>query len=102
MADLGESGIRRNLLRPVLDSLALDLDTPAAVTAGQVMVVGITATAPVQGLAAGVPDRVDPAVLAEHLQVAVDGGEPDVLTQPAQLGVDLLGTAESRQPIEGG
>ena len=55
------------------------------------------AALPVQRLAAGVTDRVDAARLAEHLQVPVDGGQPDGLALAAQLRVDLLGAAEAGQ-----
>jgi hypothetical protein len=41
-----------------------------------------------------VPDRVDLAVLAQHLQVPVDGGQADVLAALAQFRVDLLSAAE--------
>ena len=53
------------------------------------------AALPVEGLAGRVADRVDGALLAENLQVAVDGGEPDGLAPAAELGVDLLGAAKS-------
>jgi hypothetical protein len=56
----------------------------------------------VEDLAAVVPDRVDPALLAERLQVPVDGGEPDVLAPAPQLGVDLLGAAETGQAVQRG
>jgi hypothetical protein len=57
----------------------------------------VAAAPAVQGLAAGVPDGVDLAVLAQHLQVAVDGRQADVLAAAAQLSMDLLGAAEARQ-----
>ena len=37
------------------------------------------AALPVQGFAGRIADRVDRALLAEHLQVPVDRGEPDGL-----------------------
>ena len=52
---------------------------------------------PVEGLARRVADRVDHALLAHHLQVAVHGGEADGLALAAQLGVDLLSAAEAGQ-----
>ena len=55
----------------------------------------------VEDLAAVVADRVDAALLAERLQVAVDGGESNVLALAAQFGVDLLGAAEAGQPVQG-
>jgi hypothetical protein len=64
------------------------------------MVVGAGLALPVQRLTAAVADGVDAAFLAEHLEVAVDGGEPDVLAAPPQLGVDLLGAAEPRQVLQ--
>src|SRR5260370_605621 len=47
-------------------------------------------------------DRVDHALLAEYLQVAVHGGESDGLALAAQLGVDLLSAAEAGQADERG
>jgi hypothetical protein len=101
VAYLGEPGVRRYLLRPALHGLALDLDAAAAIAAGEVMVVGIAAAAPVQCLAARIPDRVDLATLAQHLKVPVHGGEADVLAAAPKLGMNLLRTAESWQAIEG-
>src|SRR5271155_853613 len=69
-----------------------------ALTAGQVVVVHGGPALAVQQLAAGVPDGVHVALLAERLQVPVDGGQADMLALAAQLGVDLLGTAEAGQP----
>lgn len=56
--------------------------------------------APVKRLAVCVPDGVDLAVVTQHLQMPVDGREPNVLAAPAQLSVDLLSAAESGQPVE--
>ena len=57
---------------------------------------------PVEDLAAGVADGVDAALLAERLQVAVDGGQPDVLAPAPQLRVNLLGAAKARQALQRG
>src|SRR5262249_60747794 len=73
-----------------------------AVGAGEVVVVDRRLALPVEDLAAGVADRVDAAVLAQRLQVPVDGGQPDVLAPAPQLRVDLLGTAEARQALQRG
>ncbi len=54
----------------------------------------------VQRLAVVVADGVDAAFLAEHLEVPVHGGEPDVLAAPPQLGVDLLGAAETGKVVQ--
>ena len=80
----------------IRDRTPLDLDALSAVPAGQVMVMGVATALAVERLAAGVPDRVDPAVFAEHLKVPVDGGQADMLATGAQLGMDLLSAAESR------
>ena len=79
VADVGEAGLGGHLLGPALHRAPLHLHAVTAVAAGQVMVVGVASALAVQGLAAGIADRVDPAVLAEHLQVPVDRGEPDML-----------------------
>jgi hypothetical protein len=65
-------------------------------------VMSIGAAPPVQRLAARIPDGVDLAVLAEHLQVPVDRGQSYVLAPPAQLGVNLLSAAESWQAVKRG
>src|SRR5260370_11754036 len=57
---------------------------------------------PVERLAAGVANGVDAALLAERLQVTVDGGESDVLALAPQLRVDLLGAAEAGQALQRG
>ena len=98
--DGGEPGLGRDLLGPALHRAALDLDAGPAVAADQVVVVGVALAPAVQRLPAGVPDRVHLAVLAEHLQVPVDGGQADVLATLAQLGMDLLGAAEPGQPVQ--
>src|SRR5262249_56185522 len=69
---------------------------PAPPAAG-VMMVGLAAAPPVEDLPARVPDRVQLAVLAEHLQVPVDGGQADVLAAAPQFRVDLLGAVEAGQ-----
>ena len=66
------------------------------------MVVSVGLAAAVQDLAGRVPDRVDPARLAEHLQVPVHGRQADLLTPVAQFGVDLLGAAEPGEAIKHG
>jgi hypothetical protein len=100
VADIGEAGLPRDLLGPALDGATLDLDAAATGTAGQVVMVGVGLAAPVQDLARGVPDRVDPAALAQHLKVPVHGREADLLAAISQLRVDLLGTAEPRQTVK--
>src|SRR5580700_5481480 len=100
MPHIGEPGVRGDLLGPPLNGLALDLDAPPAVPADQVVMVGVAAAPSVEGLAAGVPDRIDTPVLAEHLQVPVHGGQPDILAAPPELGMDLLRAGESGHAIE--
>jgi hypothetical protein len=102
MADVSESGFGGYLFRPALDGLALYLDAAAAVAAGQVVVMGVGAAAPVQRLAARVPDGIDEPVLAEHLKMPVDGREADVLTASPELSVNLLGAGESGQHVKSG
>lgn len=102
MPDAGEASLRGHLVGPALHRLALNLNTASAVAARQVMVVGVSAAAPVEGLAARVPDRVDPPVGAEHLEVPVHGGQSDVLALAAQFRVDLLRAAEPGQLIQRG
>src|ERR1700760_671694 len=98
--DLGEPVFPGHLLGPLLHRATFDINAAATLTAGQVVVVTAGTALPVERLAVVVPDRVDAAFLAEDLQVAVDGGEPDVLAAAPQLGVDLLGTAEPGQPVQ--
>ena len=69
--------------------------------AGQVMVVTGGLALPVQSLARRVADRVDHALLAEYLQVTVDGGKADGLALTSKLGVDLLGAAEAGEADQG-
>jgi hypothetical protein len=98
--DGGEPGLGGDLGRPLLHGPPLDFHAGAAGAADQVMVVGLAAALPVQGLPAGLPDGVHPAVLAEHLQVPVDGGQADPLPLAAQLGMDLLRAQEAGQAAE--
>ncbi len=102
MSHVGKPGLGRDLLGPALHCLAFHLDAATAVAAGQVVMMGIGAATPVQGLAARARDRVDLPVFTEHLQVPVHGRQADVLAPPAQFRVNLLGTAESGQPVKRG
>ena len=97
VVDRGEAGLGGYLLGPLLDGAALDLDAAAADPAGQVVMVDRAAALAVEDLTRRVADGVHRAGLAEHLQVPVDGGQPDGLAAAAQLGVDLLGAAEAGQ-----
>ena len=65
----------------------------------------------VHRLAGVVAHHVDQAGRREGLEVAIDGGQPDVLAALAQLVVELLGGAETvhalkqrdhRRPLPGG
>ncbi len=98
----GEAGLGGDLLGPLLDDPALDLDAAAADAAGEVVVVRGRSALPVKGLAGRVADRVNGALLAENLQVAVDRGESDGLAPAAEFGVDLLGAAEAREARQRG
>src|ERR1022692_1845818 len=100
MADVSEARLRGDLLGPAFDRPSLDFHAAPAGTAGEVMVMAVSAALAVERLAAGVADRVDPAVFAEYLQVPVNGSQPDVLAPAAQLSVDLLGAAETRQAVQ--
>src|SRR5262245_30380021 len=102
VADVGEARLGGDRFGPVHGGPALDLHPAPAGAAGQVVVVDERLALPVEDLAAGVADRVDAAVLAQRLQVAVDGRQPDVLAPAPQLRVDLLGTAEARQALQRG
>src|SRR4029077_839695 len=102
MADVGEARLGGDLFCPLLHGPALDLHAAPAVSAGQGVGVHARLALPVEDLAAGVADRVDAAVLAQRLQVPVDGRQPDVLAPAPQLRVDLLGTAEARQALQRG
>ena len=97
VVDRGEAGLCGDLFRPLLDDAAFHLDAAAAGAAGEVVVVRGGVALPVEGLPGFVTDGVDGALLAEHLQVAVDRGESDGLAAPAKLGVDLLSAAEARE-----
>jgi len=96
----GEASLGSDLLGPALHDASLDLDAAPALAAGQVVVVHVAGAPAVERLTAGVPDGVDPAVLAQDLKVPVNGGETDVLAPAAQLGMDLLGAAETGQAVE--
>src|ERR1700761_8798904 len=98
--DVDEARLPGHPLGPLLDRAAFDLHAAPAVPAGQMVMMAARAALAVQRLAVIVPDRVDAAFLAQHLQVAVDGGEPDVLTPAPQLGMDLLGAAEPGQVVQ--
>ena len=71
---VGEAGLGGDPLGPLLHGAALDFHAASAVAAGQVVVVHGGPALAVQRLAAGVPDGVHAALLAERLQVPVDGG----------------------------
>jgi 1-acyl-sn-glycerol-3-phosphate acyltransferase len=101
VAHRGEAGLRGDPFRPLLHRPPLDLHAASAVAAGQVVMVHARLALAVEDLAAVVADRVDTTLLAERLQVPVDGGESDVLAVAAQFGVDLLGAAEAGQPVQG-
>jgi hypothetical protein len=100
VAHVGEACLGGDPFRPLLGGPAFHLDAASAAAAGQVVVVHARLALPVEDLAAVVADGVDAALLAEGLQVPVDGGEPDVLALAPQLSVNLLGTAEAGQAIE--
>jgi hypothetical protein len=102
VVDRREARLGRDPLGPLLNDAALDLDAPAALAARQVVMVPGGVALPVQSLARRVADRVDRALLAEHLKVPVHGGEADGLTLAAQLSVDLLGAAEAGEAGERG
>jgi hypothetical protein len=97
VVDRGEAGLGGDLFRPLFDGPALDLHAAAADPAGEVVVVHRGIALPVEDLAGLVADRVDGALLAEYLQVAVDRGEPDGLAAAAEFRVDVLGAAEARK-----
>ncbi len=67
------------LLGPALDRGALDLDGAPAVATDEVMVVGVGGAQPVARLTLGGAQHVDPVVLGEGRQRAVDGGQTDAL-----------------------
>jgi hypothetical protein len=67
-----------------------------------VVVVHAGAALPVERLAVRVADGIDLALLAERLQVTVDGGQADLLALAPQLRVDLLGAAEAGQARQRG
>ena len=75
---------------PGLDLAALHLDGRAARAAHQVVMVVFRA-APVHRFAGVGAQRVDDAGRRHLLQGAVHRGQPDTLTAPAQLVVQLLG-----------
>jgi hypothetical protein len=64
------------------------------------VMVGARRATAVERLAVLVADRVDRAVLAEHQEMTVDGRQADLLTAPAQLGVDVLRAAEPREILQ--
>jgi hypothetical protein len=79
VAHVGEARLGGDPGRPLLGGPPFHLDAASAAAAGQVVVVHASLALPVEDLAAGVADGVDAALLAEGLQVPVDGGESDVL-----------------------
>src|SRR6476469_3202462 len=89
----GEAVLGADPGRPRLDGAALDLDRAAAVAAHQVVVVTCRARA-VDGLTVVGAQHVDLAVGGHGLQVAVDGGEADLVAAGPQERVQLLGRAE--------
>jgi hypothetical protein len=99
MPDLREPSLLGDLLGPALDGLALDLDAPPAGAAGEVVMMSVGLAPPVQGLTAGIPDRVHPARLAEYLQVPVDRRQAHGFAAFPELGVDLLSAAEPWQSV---
>jgi hypothetical protein len=58
------------------------------------MVVAVRGAPAVEGLAVVPAQHVDLAPVHQHLQVPVDGGQPDGLALLAQPGVQVLGAGE--------
>jgi hypothetical protein len=101
MADVGEAVRERNLVGPVLDGRALDLDRAAAVPADQVVVVAAGAAA-VGRLTVVGAKLVDLAGVAERLQRPVHRGQSDPLTLVSQPVVQLLRGEELLGLVERG
>ena len=101
VAHVAEAGVSGDPMRPRLDLRTFDLHRIAARPAHQVMVMLVwfagagRATQAVRRLAVGTYDDVDRTVFRKALEVAVDGGESDLLVLPAQLVVQRLRGAEA-------
>lgn len=83
----------RDFFSPSLDSGAVDLHSPPADAADQVMVMP-TATPAIRCLTVGGSQNVDFSHVGEQLKRAVNRREPDLVTPFAEQVVDLLGSPE--------
>src|SRR5260370_22710336 len=93
MAGVGEAVLAGHLGGPRLNVTALDLDSRAAGTADQMVMVVFGAT-PVHRLAGVGAQCVDEPVGGHRLQCAIHRGQTDALATAAQFVVQLLGGPE--------
>jgi len=77
--DVGVSVFGRYRQRPRLGRRAVDLDGPATVSAGQVMVMAVAA-ATIGALSVGIAHHVDVTLFGHELQRPVDGRQADAFT----------------------
>jgi zinc/manganese transport system substrate-binding protein len=80
---------------PLLEFRGVDLDDDAAVTTGQVVVVHVNVTAPVEALASIGHDDVDLATFHEFFQLGVHGREGNLLALAGNQPVEFLGAHKS-------
>ena len=82
-------------LGPSLDRLVLDLDRVPTRTADQVMVMDLSVTTPVDGLAILPAHSIDHSALAECLEGPVNRRQSNLVVSRSQLIVQFLRTAET-------
>ncbi len=95
MSHILEAVLFSRSLGPSLDRLVLYLDGVPTGAADQVMVVDLSVTTPVDGLAILPSHGIDRSALAKSLEGPVNGGQSDLVVSRSQLIVQLLRTAET-------
>lgn len=85
VSDVDESVACGHLGRPLLDGRTLYLHGPPAVPADQVVMVTFATAATVASFAVVAANDVELSGLCERPHLAVDRGEPDVLTANLEL-----------------
>ena len=84
MLDAAESVFIADLTTPFAERAVVNFHDRAAIATDQVMMVAVPAGA-VCGLAVGAADRIDLTVLFETAEIAVDGGQADLVEALVQL-----------------
>lgn len=95
MSHVLEAVLFSRSLGPSLDRLVLYLDRVPTRAADQVMVVDLSVTTPVDGLAILPAHGIDRSAFAKSLEGPVNGGQSNLVVSRSQLIMQLLRTAET-------